>query len=97
MVPCSCTARQCLGAENASFAPFIYKTIFLPRQARDKHRETALKTQTRFALGRGRTISERTRNTSVCISRNNNDNADNADNDDNDNADNDDNDNVLIT
>jgi hypothetical protein len=32
------------GAKNASFAmPFLYKTIYLPRQARDRHRENSKK------------------------------------------------------
>jgi hypothetical protein len=29
--------------ENGSFQPFVYKTIFLPRLARDKHRESTQK------------------------------------------------------
>jgi hypothetical protein len=28
-------------SENDPFEPFVYKTIFLPRQARDKHRENS--------------------------------------------------------
>ena len=75
-----CYLMGSVGTETFLRCHFILKTIFLPRQARDKHRETALKTKTRFPLGRGRTINERTRNTSVCISRNNND--DNVDDND---------------
>jgi len=40
------------GAENASFAPCFYtKTIILPRQAQDKHRESTQNADA-FALGR---------------------------------------------
>ena len=47
-------ALRVVATHNASvrktplFAPFIHKTIILPRQARDKHRESAQK-QTRFS------------------------------------------------
>ena len=33
----SLVVDESLGAETALFAPFIYKTDHLPRQARDKH------------------------------------------------------------
>eukprot|EP01046_Picozoa_sp_COSAG06_P022624 COSAG06_NODE_1763_length_8449_cov_184.922275_3_plen_56_part_00 len=32
-----------MGEKNVLFEPFIYKTIFLPRQARDTHRENSKK------------------------------------------------------
>ena len=34
---------QYMGKETRLFAPFIYKMIVLPRQARDKHRENSIK------------------------------------------------------
>eukprot|EP01046_Picozoa_sp_COSAG06_P023842 COSAG06_NODE_1912_length_8077_cov_102.258586_6_plen_130_part_00 len=44
--------RAWSGAENASFASFLYKTmIVLPRQARDKHRESAQKKPRVFCSG----------------------------------------------
>ena len=42
----------CTGAKNASLSPFfMLKTISLPRQARDKHRENSKK-EMRFSQGR---------------------------------------------
>jgi hypothetical protein len=40
-----------LGKETRPFAPFIFKMIILPRQARDKRRERALKKETGVSAG----------------------------------------------
>ena len=42
-----------LGAKNAIFAPFIYKTIISPRPAQDKHRENSKKSGCVLCSGGG--------------------------------------------
>ena len=42
--PCNaCVGSEKPGTETRLFAPFLYKMIILPRQARDKHRENSKK------------------------------------------------------
>ena len=51
----ACPGASMRGAKNAFFAPYV-ETIALPRQARDKHRES---TQKREALSQGARLTSR--------------------------------------
>jgi len=42
-----------IGEKNGLFEPFIYKTIFLPRQARDKHRKNSPQKYVCLSVGSG--------------------------------------------